>query len=647
MKWIIRAIGILLLILVVAVGSLFLLPADRIARIAADQLRNLTGREVTITGDVGLTFWPVLGVTAGGLEVGNADWAKDGAMLSAANAAIGVDAMALIRGEIKITNIEAQSPTIRLEQRRDGRASWQFSDGGGEAAIETAPTAPARSPRPLTIQQLNITDATLIYDAEGSDLVRFDGVDLSLDWPERAGDAVIKAALRPAADRVSIEATINRFDQFLNGDIRPLRARVDTKGGGVSLTGRAGLAGAVAGDLWLKTSDTGRFLAALGVGDIALPQGLGKTADINLDLTLTPDRRLALREVVADLGGNALTGAADITLNGTPDVNAQINVGALDLTGFAGSAPSGTAPASATPAPASPTGWSKAPIDASALSAFNGEVALRADSIDLGTLSLGATRVLLRNDRSRLVAELREIRAYAGVISGEFVVNNRNGLSVGGALNATAIAMQPLLQQTAGLGRFHGTGDAEVSFLGSGASLDAIMRSLSGSGAVNVGRGHIEGIDLDALMGNFDVEGGTTVFDSLAATFDMDQGVLRNDDLLMQLPNFTATGTGQVGLGVQTLDYTVTPKALRVNGDRGLAIPVRIFGPWAAPQIKPDLQAALDMNFAKEKEQARQKLNEKLEEELGVSRQDGQSVEDAVKQKVEDELRRGLFKLFD
>ena len=647
MKWIIRAIGILLLILVVAVGSLFLLPADRIARIAADQLRNLTGREVTITGDVGLTFWPVLGVTAGGLEVGNADWAKDGAMLSAANAAIGVDAMALIRGEIKITNIEAQSPTIRLEQRRDGRASWQFSDGGGEAAIETAPTAPARSPRPLTIQRLNITDATLIYDAEGSDLVRFDGVDLSLDWPERAGDAVIKAALRPAADRVSIEATINRFDQFLNGDIRPLRARVDTKGGGVSLTGRAGLTGAVAGDLWLKTSDTGRFLAALGVADIALPQGLGKTADINLDLTLTPDRHLALREVVADLGGNALTGAADITLNGTPDVNAQINVGALDLTGFAGSAPSGAAPASSTPASASPTGWSKAPIDASALSAFNGEVALRADSIDLGTLSLGATRVLLRNDRSRLVAELREIRAYAGVISGEFVVNNRNGLSVGGALNATSIAMQPLLQQTAGLGRFHGTGDAEVSFLGSGASLDAIMRSLSGSGAVNVGRGHIEGIDLDALMGNFDVEGGTTVFDSLAATFDMDQGVLRNDDLLMQLPNFTATGTGQVGLGAQTLDYTVTPKALRVNGDRGLAIPVRIFGPWAAPQIKPDLQAALDMNFAKEKEQARQKLNEKLEEELGVSRQDGQSVEDAVKQKVEDELRRGLFKIFD
>lgn len=639
MKWIIRLFGLLLLVIVVAVGSLFLLPADRIAKVAADQLRNLTGRDVAITGDVGLTFWPVLGVSAGGLEVGNASWAKDGAMLSAANAAIGVDAMALIRGEIKITNIEAQSPTIRLEQRRDGRASWQFTDGGGAAQIETAPTAPASAPRPLTIQRLNITDATLIYDAEGSDLVRYEGVDLSLDWPERAGPAVINAALRPAGERVTVNATIDRFDQFLNGDVRPLQARVDTKGGGASLTGRAGLAGAVAGDIWMKTSDTGRFLASLGAGAVDLPQGLGRIMDVRAQLTLTPDRRLAIREMTADLGGNTLRGAADITLNGTPDINAQLSAGALNLAGFAGS-DTGEGGTSAAPAP---SGWSKAAIDASGLAAFNGEIALKADSIDLGALTLGPTRVLLRNDKSRMVAELREINAYDGVISGEFVVNNRGGLSVGGKLAAQGVSMQPLLQQTAGLSRFRGTGDAELSFLGSGQTLDAIMRSLSGNGAVNVGRGSIEGIDLDALMGNFDVKGGTTVFDSLGATFAIENGVLRNTDLLMLLPNFTATGTGQVGLGAQTVDYTVTPKALRVNGDRGLAVPVRIFGPWSAPQIKPDLQAALDLNFASEKAKAQQKLEEKL----GIQRQDGQSVEDAVKDKVEDKLKRELFKIFD
>lgn len=643
MKWIIRLFGLVLLIIAVGIGSLFLLPADRIAKVAADQLRNLTGRDVAITGDVGLTFWPVLGINADGLEVGNASWAKDGAMLSAANAAIGVDAMALIRGEIKITNIEAQSPTIRLEQRRDGRASWQFTDAGGDAQIETAPTAPASTPRPLTIQRLNITDATLIYDAEGSDLVRYEGVDLSLDWPERAGPAVINAALRPARERVSVEATIDRFDQFLNGDVRPLQARIDTKGGGANLTGRAGLAGAVAGDFWIKTSDTGQFLASLGAGGVDLPQGLGRTMDVRAQLTLTPDRRLAIREMTADLGGNTLRGAADITLNGTPDINAQLSAGALNLAGFGGgeTAGGGTSEAS------SASGWSKTAIDASGLAAFNGEIALRADSVELGALTLGATRVLLRNDRTRMVAELREINAYDGVISGEFVVNNRGGLSVGGKLAAQGVSMQPLLQQTAGLNRFRGTGDAELSFLGSGQTLDAIMRSLGGKGAVNIGRGSIDGIDLDALMGNFDVKGGTTVFDSLGATFGIENGVLQNSDLLMLLPNFTATGTGQVGLGAQTIDYTVTPKALRVNGDRGLAVPVRIVGPWAAPRIKPDLQAALDLNFADEKAKVQNRLEQKLEERLGLQRQDGQSVEDAVKDKLEDKLKRELFKMFD
>lgn len=648
MKWMIRMLGLLVLVVVVAIGSLFLLPTDRIARIAADQLRNLTGREVRISGDVGLTFWPELGISAGGLEVGNAPWAKEGTMLSAASAAIGVDALALLRGEIKITKIEAQSPTIRLEQRLDGRASWQFSDGGSDAQIATQAgpthTGPTQAARPLTIQRLDITDATLIYNAEDADLVRYEGVDLSLDWPSRGGDAVINAALRPAGERITFEAKIERFDQFLTGDIRPVQMRFDTKGGGASLTGRAGLKGAVAGDLWLKTSDTGRFLASLGAGQVSLPDGLGRTADIKLQLTLTPDRRLALRDIVADLGGNTVRGAADITLNGTPSLNAQLDAGDLNLAGFARS--SGAAGATA-PVAAKSTGWSTAPIDASALGGYNGDIALRADRIDLGTLTLGTTRVLLRNDASRMVAELREVNAYDGVLTGEFVVNNRNGLSVGGKLNATGVAMQPLLTQTTGLSRFRGTGNAELSFLGAGGSIDAIIRSLSGNGAVQVGRGSIEGIDLDALMGNFDVSGGTTVFNSLGATFTIDQGTLHNSDLLMILPNFTAKGRGEVGLGAQTVDYTVTPKALRVNGDRGLAVPVRIFGPWAAPKIKPDLQAALDLNFAAEKEQAQQRLNQKLEEKLGVVRQNGQSVEDAVKDRVEEKLKRELLKIFD
>ena len=117
MKWITRIVGFVLVVVLVAGVSLFFLPADRIARLAADQMRTATGRDVRITGDVSMTLWPVLGVSVGGLEVGTADWSEQGPMLTAENAAIGVDVMALLRREIRITNIEATSPTIRLESR--------------------------------------------------------------------------------------------------------------------------------------------------------------------------------------------------------------------------------------------------------------------------------------------------------------------------------------------------------------------------------------------------------------------------------------------------------------------------------------------------------------------------------------------------
>ncbi len=644
MKWILRIVGVFALVLVLFVTGLLFLPADRIAAIATDQLGRITGRDVSVSGDVSMTFWPVLGVSASGLEVGNAAWAKDGTMLSAAQATIGVDAMALLRGEIRITNIEAQSPTIRLESRADGRASWQFTDGAGAAQIETE-TTPARTARPFTIERLVVTDATLIYDAEGSDLVSYSGVDLALDWPDPAGPATIEATLRPAGAGVTVDAVIQRFNGFLGGDVQPLVASIKADGGTVTLDGRASLQGAVAGALRVSTKDTTAFLAALGATGVEMPQGLGRQIDLVTEMTLTPDRRLALRDLTADLGGNRLSGGADIVLNGTPQINAQLNAGALDLRSLTAGGDGGAAASSG------PGGWPTGRIDASGLAAFNGGIALKADSVDLGALKLGPTRTLLTNDRSRMVFELREVQAYGGQLSGEFVMNNRNGLSVGGNLRAGAVQMKQLLTDLAGIDRFTGQGDAEVSFLGSGQSVDAIMRSLSGQGALNVGRGSIEGIDLDNLLGSFDVAGGTTVFDALTATFAIQSGVLVNDNLRMSLTNFDASGAGQVNLGARTLDYTVTPRALRVNRDRGLAVPVRIIGPWADPSIRPDLKAAVDLNFKEEREAAedrvKQKVEQKLEEELGIVRQDGQSVEDAVKDRVEDKLKRELFRLLE
>ena len=364
MKWIIRLIGFVLVIILVAGVSLFFLPKERIAQLAADQIRTATGRDVSITGDVSMTLWPVLGVSAGGLEVGNAEWSDQGPMLTAENAAIGVDVMALLGGEIRITNIEATRPTIRLESRADGRASWVFTDASGEAQIETE-VDPDRAPQAVSIQRLEVTEATLIYGAEGSDLVSYSDVDLTLDWPERLGPADIAARLQPAGSPVEVSATIGGFAGFITGEVRPVQAEITAGGGTLTLDGRASTAGEVAGQLTLDMPSTDAFLAALALPKPGLPARLGQSVDLATEITLTPDRRLSLRGLTADLGGNALTGAADISLNGTPQINAQLNAGVLDLRsateGGGESAPVGN-------------GWPTDRIDASGLAAFKASV---------------------------------------------------------------------------------------------------------------------------------------------------------------------------------------------------------------------------------------------------------------------------------
>ena len=641
MRWILRGIGVLLLIAVVFAAGLMLIPGERIARIAAEQLSRMSGREVSITGDVDVTFWPRLGVSAGGLEVGGAEGTD--ALLTASTASIGVDAGALLRGEIVITEITADSPVIRLVQHSDGRASWRFSDPASGAEIEAAPV-PARDKRPLSIRKLTVQDATLIYAAEGLEPLRLDGVDLALDWPTRDAPAEFTASMAPAGTPVILELRIAEFADFLEGGVQPLGAALRAGGGAVNFNGRGSLAGALAGDLLLDSPDMGRLMTALGLPAGAQPRWLGDRVVLETALSLTPERALALRDIDAKLGGNRVTGKADVTLYGTPRITAALSAGTLDLATEATPAADSETGRTDTPQ----DGWSTEPIDAAWLAAFDGVIDLDADSIALNGFKAGPTRLQLRNERARMVFDLKDMQAYDGRIGGEFVMNNRDGLSVGGALTAEGVQMRQLLEDAAGITRFTGLGDARLSFLGVGQSMAEIMRSLEGEGRIDMGRGTVAGIDLDALLGSVDAKGGSTVFDSASASFDIKEGVLRNDDLRVLLPNFDATGEGEVDLGARSIDYKVTPKALRVNRSRGgLAVPVTIRGPWADPKIRPDLGAAIDLNFAEEKKRAEDRLKRKVQKELDVSPDDARDLEDLVKDELENVLKRELLKLFD
>ena len=105
--WLIRIFGALAMLVLVLVAILLLLPGDRIAALAVDRIKAGTGRDLSVSGDVRLTLWPVLGVETGPVVLANADWAGPEPMLRAEALAIGVSAPELLRGEVRITRIAA------------------------------------------------------------------------------------------------------------------------------------------------------------------------------------------------------------------------------------------------------------------------------------------------------------------------------------------------------------------------------------------------------------------------------------------------------------------------------------------------------------------------------------------------------------
>nr|MBP6737628.1 AsmA-like C-terminal region-containing protein [Paracoccaceae bacterium] len=331
-----------------------------------------------------------------------------------------------------------------------------------------------------------------------------------------------------------------------------------------------------------------------------------------------------------------------------PKLSAKVMAGALDLTGLTGGHGGGSDGGAAA------AGWPTDRIDVSGLGVLDASVALVADSADLGLAKTGALEVMLTIDRARAVFDIRRIAAYDGVVSGQFVVNGRKGLSVGGDLSFAGIALQPMLRDFGGYERLVGTGDLRVKFLGSGASVDAIMHSLEGAGSLALGKGELRGLDIAGMLRTLDMgfvgEGQKTIFDSLAGTFTMAGGVLRNDDLKMVSPYVTAAGSGDVGLGARNLDYRIKATALAdAEGAGGVTAPLMITGPWAKPRFALDLEALAEQELAEEKaalEAAAKakaaaleaEAKAKLKDELGIEQLEGESLEDAARRRAEEAL---------
>ena len=673
MRLLLRFILVLFVLVVVAVAALLFMPGDKIAQFAEEQFEDATGRAITIGGDVRTSIYPVLGVRTGTISIANATWSDAGPMLQADGMSIGVDLMALFNGDVRIKKVEVIAPKILLEVAKEGRANWDMATGGSAAG---GGTADAGGIPAFSLGRAVIRGGKLTYvDHASGEKITLNDMDAELRLPKFAGRGDMSLSARLNGQAITATAVVAAFDKFLSGAVGKLVATVKIGGSTIGFDGKGGFSPLAAdGNVKADLTDMAALFGAIDMAAPDLPKGMGRVANVTGRVTYTAKGTAHLRDGVVKLDQNIFSGAADLFLEGErPRLKANLSSDALDFSVLAASVDdSGQSVETA-------QGWSTEVIDVSGLGTLDADISLVAKSINLGTAQLGLSSVNAKLDRSRVVFTLNKVETYKGAIKGKFVVNGRGGLSVGGDLTASGLAMTPLLRDLADYERLVGVGDMYLKFLGVGNTMDAIMNSLSGDGSFELGQGEILGLDLVGMLRNLDAsyrgEGQKTVFNSIGATFTIKDGVLRNDDLSFIAPLAKALGAGDVGIGSQTLKYRVNPVALTAaDGTGGISVPVLISGTWANPKFRPDLQALIDQNLAEEKAALEAKVAaekaaaearlqakkaelearlaaekaqalQRAQEVLDVEVEDGETLEDAARRKVEEEAKRGLLDL--
>jgi AsmA protein len=255
--------------------------------------------------------------------------------------------------------------------------------------------------------------------------------------------------------------------------------------------------------------------------------------------------------------------------------------------------------------------WSDAPIDVSGLKYVDVQATISAAELNIGQARFAPARVEDTIDRGVLKASFSNLGAYDGRANGSLSIDaSSNDPSYALKADVSGVRALPLLSSLADFDNVDGRMRATADVRGTGASLRAIMSSLTGTASVDVRDGSIRNLNIakmiraltsGTLSGWQERPDQATDMSQLSATATIAKGQAITNDLFLTGPLVRMTGAGTVDLGSKMLAFRVEPELVMTTegqGGRadpiGLGIPVVVQGAWSEPRIYPDVAGILD-----------------------------------------------------
>jgi AsmA protein len=617
MKKLLIGLGIVVVLLLVAIIVVpMLVPLEQYKGEIQARAKEATGRDLRIDGEISLSLLPVIAVSVQDVGVSNAPGATTPEMATIDRLDVALQILPLLSGEIAVDRFILEKPVINLEVDASGKPNWQLDtagaaapSGGGSAGSDSGATVSE-----IRLGEVRLVDGTLNYiDRQGGQEITLSDVNMELSLPSLSSPFAADGSAVWNGETVSLQIDAENPRALMAGETTNLAMKVDSTPVAFSFDGAArnadalGLQGALSLDI-----PSLRELAAWTGNPIDFPgEGLGPFS-IAGELEMM-GAKVALTG--AKLRFDEINGEGLFSVDATgakPAIKAELTVDELNVNPYL--PPEQEAAAGGQSSGNSGGGdaggdWSDEPIDVSGLGAINADFAFKAGGIQYRDVKIGQSNLTVVIKDSKLTADLAEMQLYDGSGKGKVVLDGSSGKpAISAEFDLANFQAGPFLQDLAKFDRILGTTESKLSVKTTGGSQRELVSNLAGNGNVVFRDGAIKGINIAAMVRNISTasleqsfdEAQATDFAELSGTFTIDKGIVSNDDLSLIAPLVRMTGAGQVPLPPRTVDYVVTPKLVAtVEGQGGagelggVAVPVKVTGPWHDISYKPDLEAVL------------------------------------------------------
>ena len=526
-------------------------------------LSEWTGGEVTLTEPWSVRYFPPLSIR-GGFAVHDATRLSLVQSIIAKDIKISLNVGQLLLGRLSIDGMRLNRPVITLK--------------GG-----TAPVSPGEIANLLagtTVSAMRLRGAT-INSATGQEVVT--KLDASFDASDGGGALAAFGSFDLRDETVRFVLDSGALTETETGPSAPFRLRIS---GPITATfnGTALFAGAfqLDGTMQAEIGEGRRFLkwAGIPVPDSQSLRGLSITGPAHWNgSTLTVDGGSFT------LDGNSAVGLLAVTMGERPRVEGTLDFERLALDPYIGGSQADTAPA--------PQG---ALLDWALLKYFDADLRVSAAQIATSAMELGRVGFTVNAKEGVVAAEIGELELCGGLAFGRLgfdLSQTRIKASLVGSL--ADVDIDPCLKPLALDIPLKGVGTLKTDVTTEGETIDEIVRSLSGDLKIKAQNGAVPVDFAQLLTASTPLEGdgwsqkNLTPFETLDADCRLSAGHIWCQRFKMQTQRGLVSGAGDVDMGRQTLDWSLSVASLMAPlsaAQLETSPQVSIRGPLAQPMIR-------------------------------------------------------------